>query len=329
MEASVQSASVTPGNCVGSVRNHRDPDSGYLKTGSPDLLPWEEKKSNLPTKSKQDQMSAPRSTAAPSDNDIACSYGTTKIVSSATQSEGWSVVVVCVYTILFALLACTIFTVLDKAPDATVESAPAPGFVALVLVTIFLIVAAAIQVQKAVQAQKTADALAEADINTTSIKPAPGSKSSLKQVHFGHVDVREHAVMVGGSGVVITDGAPLGLGWGVVAEHCFTVDEFESERWNVRRHMDNFVQEGWVSAVEREKRLLAGGVHPRDLEKISKVHACTQRLRTRSNEASPADRCKRRILHFKWRENLLLPSRLPKRLRSAKVRASFASSWGW
>merc|ERR1711881_226225 len=129
-------------------------------------------------------------------------------------------------------------------------------------------------------------------------------------------------LMVGGSGVVITDGAPLGLGWGVVAEHCFTMDEFESERAPVRRHMDNFVQEGWVSAGERERRLLDGGVHPRDVEKISKVHACTQQLRTWSNEVSLADRSQRRVLRFKMREKLMLPARSPKRVRSAKAHAA-------
>jgi len=201
------------------------------------------------------------------------------------------------------------------------RSAPEPGFLALLLVTVFLIVAAAQQVRKATNL----NCVKEEPVNTSSLS---GSKSSLKQkVHFGYVDVREHALMVGGSGVVITDGAPLGLGWGVVAEHCFTMDEFESERAPDRRHMDNFVQEGWVSAVERERRLLAGGVHPHDLEKISKVHACTQRLRTRSNEASVTDRCQRRILRFKWRENMMLPSRLPKRLRSAKILASISSGW--
>merc|ERR1712096_309885 len=120
--------------------------------------------------------------------------------------------------------------------------------------------------------------------------------------------------MVGGSGVVITDGAPLGLGWGISTEYSFAINEFEAERDPVRRQMDNFVQEGWVSPVERERRLLDGGVHPRDVEKISKVHACTQRLRARSNEVSLADRSQRRVLRFRWREKHMLPARSPKRV---------------
>jgi len=332
MDASVTLCSV--GSTVS--KQHRDEASGYLKAGSPDLLPCEEKKCP-PAKAKQEEtpvVAAPPlakdgGDAAPTkpaeELPAACTGSGTKLVPpSTTQRQGWGTVVLCTYAILFGLLACTVLTILDK-PGAATVAAPDPGFVALLLFTIFLIVAAAVQVQKAANQCYEDDAgpksvLKQGDVSEVCSSP------HKRRISFGNVEIREHELMVGGSGVVITDGAPLGLGWGISTEYSFAINEFEAERDPVRRQMDNFVQEGWVSPVERERRLLDGGVHPRDVEKISKVHACTQRLRARSNEVSLADRSQRRVLRFKWREKLMLPARSPKR-RQGKARKALASEW--
>jgi len=319
-------------------KQHRDPNSGFLTTGSPELAPWEEKKNTAPAK-KAVQTMQPAISSVPMQDEVAACTTTktmpeTKTLSTSTKVQDTSnftvphktksrehvdgsCILLCgIWIFIFAVMACIALTQLDKPTAETLTETPR---------TVMMLLAGTMVTVTAAFAAVQADAYFQYQPQSSlenQFELIPPTKTLLKQVRFNCVTIREHELEAGGSGVVISDGAPLGLGWAIVQEQRFDVNEFEAKRSSVRREMDNFVQEGCVSSEEREQRLLDGGLDPSSIEKSSKDDELIQRLRQRSNDQTWAYRWQRYIIRNRIRAKTLTPGGSWKNRRSTKLRAS-------
>mmetsp|Transcript_30017 Transcript_30017/g.77441 ORF Transcript_30017/g.77441 Transcript_30017/m.77441 type:complete len:289 (-) Transcript_30017:249-1115(-) len=109
-----------------------------------------------------------------------------------------------------------------------------------------------------------------------------GGQDHSSDIRFGKVEIREHQREIwGGGGVPQTGGVPVGLSWNVEKERVRRVDSFETERIPQRIERERYLQEGHLSAEDREQMLTLTGVPHSAIETAAmEVTEITKQRRT-------------------------------------------------
>lgn len=99
-------------------------------------------------------------------------------------------------------------------------------------------------------------------VNETTTPVKKEEKKQKKHIEWNSVNIREYQSNIAPTSVPLRGGVPVGLGWDIIKEETYKIEDYEELKHNNPDHLDNkrYEKEGSLSAIERQWILQRIGV---------------------------------------------------------------------